>query len=309
MVTGPGHDHGSRTRGGEPRVGREADDGGGADGGGGPADVTHSSGGGEPVVPGSPGEGGHAGEPGEADQPAEPGDQAGEPAEQREPGEPREPGERREPRDPGKPAPSGGASGAGSGRPSPPPDVPLRDAPGGRIVAVDVWATGLFVLVSLAAAAWPDPLEIVSVPLDLVLFAVGCGAFLWAYAVAIGRSRYETVTMAGVFFLAGGSAPANVARALRLALAVQAVVGVAVAAARPFTALAFAVLVPMLGLGLMALWGARHGVFPARDDVVPDDGADPPPDRRDPHDRRDRRDRGDRGDRGARPADGPGPAH
>ena len=32
----------------------------------------------------------------------------------------------------------------------------------------------------------------------LVLFAVGCGAFLWAYAVAIGRSRYETVTMAGV---------------------------------------------------------------------------------------------------------------
>jgi hypothetical protein len=184
--------------------------------------------------------------------------------------------------------------------------VPLRDAPGGRIVALDVWATGLFVLVSLAAAAWPDPLEIVSVPLDLVLFAVGCGAFLWAYAVAIGRSRYETVTMAGVFFLAGGSAPANVARALRLALAVQVVVGVAVAAVRPFTALAFAVLVPMLGLGLMALWGARHGVFPARDDVVPDDVADPPHDRRD---RRDPGDRGDRGDRGARPADGPGPAH
>ena len=58
-----------------------------------------------------------------------------------------------------------------------------------------------------AAAVVPDPLEYVAVPLDLVLFVVGCVAFLWAYAVAIGRSRYEAITMAGVFFLAGDVAP------------------------------------------------------------------------------------------------------
>jgi hypothetical protein len=128
-----------------------------------------------------------------------------------------------------------------------------------------VWSTGLFVLVSLLAAALPDTFMPVSVPVDLVLFAVGCGAFVWAYVLAIGRSRYEVLTMGGVFFLGDGVAPPDVTRLLRGALAVQVVVAVAVAAARPFTALAFSVLVPVLGLGLMALWGARHGRFPAKE--------------------------------------------
>lgn len=135
---------------------------------------------------------------------------------------------------------------------------------GERIVRLDVWLTAVFAVVSVAAAAVPDPLQYVAVPVDLVLFVVGCAAFLWAYAVAIGRSRFEALTMGGVFFLGGEVAPARVARTLRLALGVQVVVAVGVAAVRPFTALAFGVLVPMLGLGLMALWGARHGRFPAK---------------------------------------------
>jgi hypothetical protein len=146
-----------------------------------------------------------------------------------------------------------------------PTEPPVDDtAAGAGIVRSAVWATAVFAVVSVAAAAVPDPLQYVAVPLDLVLFAVGCAAFLWAYAVAIGRSREEAVTMAGVFFLGDGVAPAGIARTLRLALAVQVVVAVAVASVRPFTALAFGVLVPMLGLGLMALWGARHGRFPAK---------------------------------------------
>lgn len=135
---------------------------------------------------------------------------------------------------------------------------------GGGIVRLDVWLTSLFAVVSVAAAAVPDPLQYVAVPLDLVLFVVGCVTFLWAYAVAIGRSRYEALTMGGVFFLGEKVAPPRVARTLRLALAAQVVVAVGVAAVRPFTALAFGVLVPLLGLGLMALWGARHGRFPAK---------------------------------------------
>ncbi len=137
-------------------------------------------------------------------------------------------------------------------------------AAGGGIVRLDVWLTAVFTVVSVAAAVVPDPLQYVAVPLDLVLFVVGCVAFLWAYAVAIGRSRYEVLTMGGVFFLGEQVAPPRVARTLRVALAVQVVVAVGVAAVRPFTALAFGVLVPVLGLGLMALWGARHGRFPGK---------------------------------------------
>lgn len=132
------------------------------------------------------------------------------------------------------------------------------------ICRVAVWATGVFVVVSALAAGWPDTFLPLSVPVDLVSFAAGCGAFLWAYALAIGRSRYQTVTMGGAFFLSEGVAPPDVTRLLRGALGVQVVVAVAAASVRPFTALAFSVLVPMLGLGLMALWAARHGRFPAK---------------------------------------------
>ena len=132
------------------------------------------------------------------------------------------------------------------------------------ICRLAIWATGVFVVVSALAAMWPDTFLPLSVPVDLVLFAAGCGAFLWAYVLAIGRSRYETITMGGLFFLGDDVAPPDVMRLLRGALAVQVVVAVTAAALRPFTALAFSVLVPMLGLGLMALWGARRGRFPAK---------------------------------------------
>jgi hypothetical protein len=142
-----------------------------------------------------------------------------------------------------------------------------RVAPGaGRdlICRLATWATGVFVAASALAAAWPDTFLPLSAPIDLALFAMGRGAFLWAYALAIGRSRYETITMGGLFFLGDDVAPPDVTRLLRSALGVQVVVAVTAAALRPFTALAFSVLVPMLGLGLMALWAARHGRFPAK---------------------------------------------
>jgi len=145
------------------------------------------------------------------------------------------------------------------------PDRPAPADGTDPICRVAVWATGVFVVASILAAAWPDTFLPLSVPVDLVLFAAGCVAFLWAYAVAIGRSRYETVTMGGLFFLSESVAPPPVTRLLRGALGVQVVVAVAAASVRPFTALAFSVLVPMLGLGLMALWAARHGRFPAKE--------------------------------------------
>lgn len=154
----------------------------------------------------------------------------------------------------------------------PPRPWPPDEGAGEVLVRADLWATVVFTVASVAAAVVPDPLEYAAVPVDLVLFIAGCSAFLWAYAVAIGRSRYDELTMAGVFFLSDRVAPARVTRTFRLLLAAQVVVAVATAAARPFTALAFGVLVPMLGLGLMALWGARHGVFPAKAAPAPGSG-------------------------------------
>lgn len=137
---------------------------------------------------------------------------------------------------------------------------------GERILRFDVYATVAFAVVSLLEAILPEPVVVLSLPLDLVLFVVGCGAFLWAYAVAVSRSRYEELTMGGVFFPGTDVVPARAVRVLRVCLLAQVVVAVVAAAVRPFTPAAFAVLVPMLGLGLMALYGARHGRFPAKDE-------------------------------------------
>jgi hypothetical protein len=143
--------------------------------------------------------------------------------------------------------------------------VSAETLPDDRIVRVDLWATALFTIVQVLAAALPDTFSVVSVPVSLVLFVVGSVAFLWGFAVGIGRSQYEAVTLGGLFFLGEDTAPAGVRRALRVLLAVQVVVAVAAASVRPFSELAFGILVPMLGLGLITLWAARHGEFAAKE--------------------------------------------
>ena len=39
---------------------------------------------------------------------------------------------------------------------------------------------------------------------------------------------------------------------------------VAAASIRPYTEVAFGILAPMFGLGLMGVWGGRYGEFPPR---------------------------------------------
>ena len=95
----------------------------------------------------------------------------------------------------------------------------------------------------------------------LVLLAVGSGAFLWAFALAVERSRAEEIGVGGLFFLEG-CAPRRVQVVMMASVAVQTIVPLAVAVVRPFTA--FAVLAPVWSLGLAGLWGARHGTFPPR---------------------------------------------
>ncbi len=139
--------------------------------------------------------------------------------------------------------------------------------PGDGIVNLVFAGTGALVGTSLAAAVVPDTFGIVHAILSGLLFAVGTGSLLWAYALGVSRSRAVVVTLPGLFFLAGGAAPPDTRRRFRIALAVQVVAVVAAASVRPYTEVAFGILAPMFGLGLMAMWGGRFGSFPARADL------------------------------------------
>jgi hypothetical protein len=97
------------------------------------------------------------------------------------------------------------------------------------------------------------------------MFMAGIGIFFWAYAIAVGRSRTDSIGIGGLFFLAGpDTAPSSDKRHLLASLAAQTAIALASAGARPFTTLAFGVLTPLYGLALTGLYGARHGRFGRR---------------------------------------------
>jgi hypothetical protein len=134
-----------------------------------------------------------------------------------------------------------------------------------RILQVATWSTVVLAVSAAAAVAFPDTLAVPYAVVGVLYFAAGFVAFVWSYAVAVGRSRTDELSVAGIYFLAG-SAPKPVKRRLLGAVAAQSVIAVGAAAVRPFTAVAFGVLAPLLALGLTGLWGARYGTFPERDD-------------------------------------------
>ena len=126
------------------------------------------------------------------------------------------------------------------------------------------WAgTAVFVL-SAVAAVVVEGFRPVAAGVALVLFVVGTIAFLWAYGIAINRSRTDAIGIGGLYFLAGDTAPSAVRRSMMASLAAQTIVALATASARPFTSLAFGILVPVFGMGLAGLWGARYGTFEPR---------------------------------------------
>ena len=95
--------------------------------------------------------------------------------------------------------------------------------------------------------------------MSLGLFFVSLPIWIYAFGLALVRStRGDDIVVSSWVFLTG-SAPPEVRRHFFGATAASIVVGLATASANPF-----GVLVPMLPLGLAALWGARHGTFPPR---------------------------------------------
>jgi hypothetical protein len=143
--------------------------------------------------------------------------------------------------------------------------------PGSVIVKVNVVATAVFTVSALAAAIlFTAPWRVQGVVVSLALFSVGVCVFLWGYWSAVQRSRVDQIAVAQIYFLTHGVVPRPQRLAMWLALAVQSIVSLATALARPDTdgkpgsTLAFGILVPMLGLGLNGLLAARHGRFAPR---------------------------------------------
>jgi hypothetical protein len=130
---------------------------------------------------------------------------------------------------------------------------------GERIIVVSWVADGLFAVTAIPAALGVSAFDVPSIAVALGLFVISLGVWCWAFAVALVRTtRGDDVAVASMFLMQG-PAPRRVRFHLFGALGVCIVVTAATAAAEPF-----GVLVPMLPLGLIGLWGARHGVFPPR---------------------------------------------
>lgn len=148
-----------------------------------------------------------------------------------------------------------------SGEPAPPIEgrawIGASWAMTALFTASAIWATIDYVEKSLTVA------ETVAAIVALGLFTVG--AVLFTAALWWGAQRSRTAEMGiGGWFLLLGTAPPSVRWQLLGSVGVQIVIGIATAAARPFSSLAFGTLVWVAGLAVCGCWGARYGDFPER---------------------------------------------
>lgn len=130
----------------------------------------------------------------------------------------------------------------------------------GRAIVIASWlGDASFAASALPAAASLDSLDDVAISIALALFAASMVVWTWAFAIAVVRSVRGDDIVVGSMFFTVGDAPVRARWHLFGALAVSVVVAAGTAPAEPF-----GVLVPMLPLGLIGLWAARHGTFPPR---------------------------------------------
>lgn len=137
------------------------------------------------------------------------------------------------------------------------------DRPGGPIVVASWVGTAVFVVAAVAATIAPGPLGAPFAGLSVVYLLAGIALFLYTLVLAAFRSRVDAIGIGGLFFLQG-TAPKRVQAHLLASLVIEVVVAFAAASIRIYSPLAFGLLVPMYGLGLAGVWGARHGTFAPR---------------------------------------------
>ncbi len=99
----------------------------------------------------------------------------------------------------------------------------------------------------------------------MVLFGGGVAALFAGFLKGLGRSRTKEISVGGLFFLSGETAPAADRRLFLGCLGVQVLTGIVGASLAPLTAVAFTSLAPAAGFGCLAMYGAYLGIFPERE--------------------------------------------
>jgi hypothetical protein len=130
----------------------------------------------------------------------------------------------------------------------------------GRGIILASWiGDALFAVTAIPVALGVDALDDPAVVLGLVLFFASLVVWCWALGFAAVRTTRGDDVQVWSLFLLEGRVPARVRWHLYGSFVVCLAITVGTAAANPF-----GVLVPMYPLGLVGLWGARHGVYPPR---------------------------------------------
>jgi hypothetical protein len=135
----------------------------------------------------------------------------------------------------------------------------------GLAIIRNSWLGNAVFALSAIPALFVTGMEPVAAVVALALFALSLGVWIWAFAVAVARSSQGDDIVVGNLFLFEGTVPSPVRRHLFSSVGVCLVITAVTVSADPF-----GVLVPMLSIGLVGLWGARHGEFERRRDVERD---------------------------------------
>jgi hypothetical protein len=132
--------------------------------------------------------------------------------------------------------------------------------PPGRGIVVASWLGDvLFALTAIPVALGGKALDDPAVVVALVLFFASLVVWCWALGLAAVRTTRGDDVQVWSLFLLEGRVPAAARWHLYGSFVVCLAITIGTASANPF-----GVLVPMFPLGLVGLWGARHGVYPPR---------------------------------------------
>jgi hypothetical protein len=136
--------------------------------------------------------------------------------------------------------------------------------PGRGIIAASWVGNLLFAGTAIPAALGVEALDAPAIATALLLFFVSLGIWTWAFVVALSRNAAgDDIAVASLFGTIGG-ASRPVKWHLFGSFGVCVAITALTASADPF-----GTLVPMLPLGFVGLWAARHGTFPPRRATVP----------------------------------------
>ncbi len=138
-----------------------------------------------------------------------------------------------------------------------------RGQAGDWIWQANAAGTLVFAATVICAAVIGGRLDQLAVIVSLSLFVLGCVGFVWSLLVATRRSGLEEMSVAGAFLLLEG-VNTRFKGIFWSLVGIQLAVAFTGAGVRLYSPLAFAILAPVFGLGMMSLWGAKYARFPAR---------------------------------------------